>query len=110
MSGSDQREDAAPVSRLVAIIDDYRDRTGQPSDASIARAIGVARQTLSSWRRRGIRELPERDSLIALAHLTGRDYPTVVLRAALLDAGWITEDDPPSLPTKQRNRRDRGEV
>jgi hypothetical protein len=77
---------------LIAIIDDYKDRTGQPSDASISRAIGVARQTVSSWRRRGIRDLPERASLVELARLTGRDYETVVLHAALLDAGWITEE------------------
>lgn len=82
------------MSRLVAIVDEYKDRTGQPSDASISRAIGVARQTVSSWRRRGIRDLPERDALVELARLVGRDYESVVLRAALLDAGWIEEDTP----------------
>ena len=80
------------MSRLAAIIDDYKDRTGQPSDASISRAIGVARQTVSSWRTRGLHELPRRESLVALAALVGRDYETVVLRAALLDAGWVTPD------------------
>lgn len=91
MSGADHRRDAHSVSHLIAVIDDYKDRTGQPSDASISRAIGVARQTVSSWRRRGIRDLPERDALVELAKLVGRDYETVVLRAALLDAGWVTE-------------------
>lgn len=79
------------MSRLVAIIDEYKDKTGQPSDASISRAIGVARQTVSSWRRRGLRDLPERDTLIELARLTGVDYETVVLRAALVDAGWVVD-------------------
>jgi hypothetical protein len=83
------------VSRLIAIIDDYKDRTGQPSDASISRAIGVARQTVSSWRRRGLRELPERASLVELARLTGQSYERVVLRAALLDTGWIDEEPTP---------------
>lgn len=91
LAGSDQGRKAAPVSRLVAIVDDYKDRTGHPSDASISRAIGVARQTVSSWRRRGLKDLPERASLVELARLTGLDYETVVLRAALLDAGWIEE-------------------
>ena len=30
------------MSELLRIVDDYKDRHGQPSDASIARAIGVA--------------------------------------------------------------------
>jgi hypothetical protein len=55
------------VSNLLAIIDAYKDAHGQPSDASIARAIGITRQTLSTWRRRGIRELPERDTLHGMA-------------------------------------------
>lgn len=85
------------MSQLVAIIDDYKDRTGQPSDASISRAIGVARQTVSSWRRRGLRELPDRGSLVELAHLTGRDYESVILRAALLDTGWLEHPKPEPL-------------
>lgn len=92
LSTSGQRRDSAPVSRLIAIIDEYKDRTGQPSDASISRAIGVARQTVSSWRRRGIKDLPDRNTLVELARLTSRDYETVVLRAALLDAGWVAEE------------------
>lgn len=90
LSGSDQGSDARHVSRLIAIIDEYKDRSGQPSDASIGRAIGVARQTVSSWRRRGISELPDRGSLVRLAELTGRDYEDEVLRAALLDTGWLS--------------------
>jgi hypothetical protein len=94
----DKGRDAPRVSHLLAVIDEYKDRTGQPSDASISRAIGVARQTISSWRRRGIKDLPEFETLVNLAALTGRDYESVVLRAALIDAGWIEErpDEPPS--------------
>lgn len=85
------------MSRLIALIDEYKDTHGAPSDSSIARAIGAAPQTISSWRKRGIRQPPERETLRALARLLGKDYATVVLDAALRDAGWIEdEDDPPA--------------
>ena len=80
------------MSRLLELIDDYKDRHGSPSDASIARAIGVASQTINSWRKRGIRQPPSTETLRALAQLTGNDYERVVLRAALIDAGWIDDD------------------
>lgn len=81
------------MSRLVALIDEYKDTHGAPSDSSIARAIGVAPQTVSSWRKRGIRNLPDRDTLLALAQLLSADYEAVVLRAVLLDIGWLEESD-----------------
>lgn len=77
------------MSNLLALIDDYKDRHGNPSDSSIARAIGTAPQTISSWRRRGIKEPPAREVLRALADFLKVDYERVVLRAALVDAGWI---------------------
>lgn len=84
------------MSELVRIIDDYRDTHGRPSDASIARAIGIAPQTLSSWRKRGIRELPDADTLRALASFVGLPYADYVLEVALYDAGW--RDAMPELP------------
>lgn len=81
------------MSRLVTLIDNYRDKHGQPSEASIARAIGVAPQTISSWRTRGIKAPPDSATLRALAHLIGEDYVTVVLDAALHDAGWLADDE-----------------
>lgn len=86
------------MTRLLAIIDDYKDRHGQPADAAVARAIGIKPQTLSSWRKRGMKEPPAVDSLRALARLAGVDYETVVLRAVLMDVGWIEPeaDDPPT--------------
>lgn len=84
------------MSELVRIIDDYRDTHGRPSDASIARAIGIAPQTLSSWRKRGIRELPDAATLRALASFVGLPYDGYVLEVALYDAGW--RDDMPTLP------------
>lgn len=78
------------MSRLVGLIDDYKDRHGQPSDSSIARAIGVAPQTLSAWRRRGIRELPEPETLRRLAGFIGV-AEDVTFYAAGVDAGYIIE-------------------
>jgi transcriptional regulator with XRE-family HTH domain len=77
-------------SRLVDLIDDYKDRHGQPSDRSIARAIGVAPQTLSAWRKRGIRELPAAETLRRLASFIGVDEK-VTFYAAGVDAGYIVE-------------------
>lgn len=80
------------MSRLVALIDEWKDAHGAPSDASIARAIGAAPQTISSWRKRGIKEPPNVESLRKLADFLRVDYERVVLRAALLDVGWISEE------------------
>jgi transcriptional regulator with XRE-family HTH domain len=77
------------MSHLVKLIDEYKDAHGAPSDSSIARAIGVAPQTISSWRRRGIKQAPDHETLRALAEFIGKDYKTVVLQAVLLDASLI---------------------
>jgi transcriptional regulator with XRE-family HTH domain len=82
------------MSKLLAIIDRYKDTHGQPSDASIARAVGVAPQTISSWRKRGIRELPARDTLIRLADFMRVDYADV-LHATLVDTGYQAEQPRP---------------
>jgi transcriptional regulator with XRE-family HTH domain len=84
------------MSKLIAIIDEYKDTHGAPSDSSIARAIGVAPQTISSWRTRGIRDLPDRQTLMKLADLVRLDYRTVVLPAVLEDIDYLpteTETD-----------------
>ena len=91
------------MSELLRIIDAYRDAHGQPSDASIARAIGVAPQTLSSWRRRGIKEPPAPASLKALADLVRLPYEDYVLQAALYDCGW--RETPPVLPGQDETRK-----
>lgn len=87
------------MSRLLALIDDYKDRHGQPSDASIARAIGVAPQTLSSWRKRGIKDLPEPETLEHLAAFLQLSRRAVI-DAALVDARFMPEDEyePPTPP------------
>jgi len=78
------------MSKLIAMIDEWKDAHGRPSDSSIARAIGVAPQTISSWRTRGIRKLPETETLRSLAAFLHRDYATEVIPAAMNDAGYIT--------------------
>lgn len=92
------------MSELVRIIDDYRDSHGQPSDSSIARAIGIAPQTLSSWRKRGIKEPPEAATLRRLATFVGLPYEDYVLQAALVDAGFRDSMPSPPHPADQEKR------
>lgn len=86
-----QARETRRVSELIRLIDEYRDQHGQPSEASVARAVGIAPQTLSSWRKRGIKEPPAVDTLRQLAHVLRLSYEDVVLPAALVDAGWLDE-------------------
>lgn len=92
------------MSQLLNLIDDYKDSHGGPSDSSIARAIGTAPQTISSWRKRGIKEPPSRELLRNLAGLLRVDYESVVLRAALVDAGWIDADPGPTMTPDAEDR------
>lgn len=89
------------MSELVKIIDEYRDAHGQPSESSIARAIGVAPQTVNSWRKRGIRQPPAVDTIDRLAEFLGlpRDYvgSVVAYEIGLLSeapepVGWRREE------------------
>lgn len=97
------------MSKLLALIDEYKDAHGQPSDASIARAIGVAPQTISSWRKRGIRDTPAVATLRRMAEFFGVPYEEYLLQAALVDAGF--RDTMPTLEEARamaaaRGRRD----
>lgn len=96
MADVDTEREGSLVSELVRLIDDYKDRHGQPSDASIARAIGVAPQTVNSWRKRGIKELPDDAALRRLAQLLNLPHQDYVLQVALFDIG--RRDD---LPTER---------
>jgi transcriptional regulator with XRE-family HTH domain len=80
-------------SRLVGLIDEYKDSHGRPSDSSIARAIGVVPQTVSNWRTRGIRKLPEPGTLRRLAAFIKVDE-RIVFNAAATDAGYFDEPSP----------------
>lgn len=60
------------------------------TDAEFARRMHVSPQTLNSWKKRGVRQLPSRDKLDAVAELTRNSYAHV-LDAALVDAGYKDE-------------------
>lgn len=79
------------MSRLVALIDEYHDAHGHPGDASVARAVGIAPQTISSWRRRGMKRLPKQASLRKLAAFLGKSEAEVFY-AAGVDTGYIIEE------------------
>lgn len=82
------------MSRLTDLIDTFRDANGGRSDASIARQAGIAPQTISSWRRRGLKELPKQEILRGLASVLGVEED-VVFYAAGVDTGYITESVAP---------------
>jgi hypothetical protein len=90
------------MSEVLRIIDGWKDRHGQPSDASIARTLGMAPQTLSSWRERGIKAVPRNmDPLRRLADLTGLDYEDVIVQAVAVDVG-LRDDMPAYLWPERR--------
>ena len=62
------------------------------SDAELARRIGITRENLRLWRVNGVRRLPERANLAAVARIIGEPYRRV-LSAALFDTGYLTETD-----------------
>ncbi|NKS56278.1 XRE family transcriptional regulator [Rhodococcus hoagii] len=78
------------MGNLFAIVADYLESTGV-REAAFARKIGAAPQTVSSWKHRGLRSLPRREWLVAIANRTGTPYETV-LAAALRDAGYIDSE------------------
>lgn len=92
------------MSQLLALIDEYKDAHGAPSDSSIARAVGVAPQTISSWRKRGIRQLPAGETLRTLASFMHLDT-AVVRDAALVDIGYMTAEEYLARHGGQRERR-----
>jgi transcriptional regulator with XRE-family HTH domain len=77
--------------RLVDLIDRYKDAHGV-SDAELARRIGITRENLRLWRTNGVRRLPERTNLAAVARTIGQPYRQV-LSAALFDTGYLTGTD-----------------
>ena len=76
--------------RLVELIDRYRNAHGV-SEAELARRIGVTRENLRKWRTNGVRRLPERANLVAVARVIGCAYRDV-LSAALFDTGYLTAE------------------
>jgi hypothetical protein len=58
----------------------------------LARRIGITRENLRLWRTNGVRRLPERTNLAAVARTISQPYRQV-LSAALFDTGYLTETD-----------------
>jgi transcriptional regulator with XRE-family HTH domain len=56
--------------------------------AALARRMGTSPQTLDSWKNRGLKKLPERRLLEALARETQTPYGEV-LTAVLRDIGYL---------------------
>ncbi|WP_207549091.1 XRE family transcriptional regulator [Mycolicibacterium peregrinum] len=69
------------------LVDWYKQSHPSISDAEIARRAGMTPANLSQWRSNGLRGLPARARLDALASTIGRPYREV-LDAALADIGY----------------------
>ncbi|QCG77627.1 immunity repressor [Gordonia phage Fairfaxidum] len=98
------------MGELWTIIQEHLDAYGV-REAEFARRIGSSPQTVNSWKKRGIRNLPERRLLLAVAEITGREYADV-LEAALTDADYLGGDLPAAArrgtgKTKGERLRDR---
>lgn len=76
------------MGELWGIIQAHLDRYGV-REAAFARRIDTTPQNLNSWKTSGLRRLPNKDLLAAVARETGTSYQTV-LDAALLDTGYIS--------------------
>lgn len=74
------------MGELWTIIQRHLDETGV-REAEFARRIGTSPTTVNSWKNRGVRSLPDRKLLDAVADVTGTKYSDV-LRAVLTDAGY----------------------
>ncbi len=59
----------------------------------------MAPQTISSWRKRGIKEPPEVETMKELAAFVGLPYEDYVLQAVLVDCGM--RDTMPPLPSER---------
>lgn len=75
---------------LWSIIQAHLDRYGV-YEAGFARRMGTKPQTINTWKNLGIKRLPERWLLEAVARETGTTYSTV-LHAALIDTGYVTRE------------------
>lgn len=76
------------MGQLGTLITEYMDgQRYRPTNADIAREVGVSRGTIGNWIV-GTSRLPEADHLRQLARLIGQPYPRV-LDAALADAGYL---------------------
>lgn len=75
---------------LWGIIQAHLDRYGV-REAAFARRMGTSPQTINTWKTQGIRRLPERWLLEAVARETMTPYGAV-LHAALVDTRYLTPE------------------
>jgi len=80
------------MSELWAIVQRHVDRWGVTS-ATLSRRMGSKPQTLNSWKNRGLKKLPEKRLLEALARETGTSYGDV-LAAVLQDIDYLPGGSP----------------
>lgn len=76
------------MGELWGIIQAHLDRYGV-TDAAFARRMGAPAQTLNGWKNQGLRRLPGRQLLEAVARETSTPYADV-LAAALVDIGYAS--------------------
>lgn len=79
--------DSDDMADLWGIVQRHLDAYGVRA-AALARRMGTSPQTLDSWKHRGVRALPRRHLLEALARETRTPYGDVLI-AALRDAGYL---------------------
>jgi len=80
---------------LWSIIQAHLDRYGV-YEAVFARRMGTSPQTINTWKVKGVKRLPERWLLEAVARETGTQY-SAVLHAALVDTGYLPDPVTPVL-------------
>lgn len=79
------------MGELGRLIDEYQDGLTpfRPSDAAVARALGVSKSALSKWKR--AESMPQPAHVRKLANLTGFRY-NAVLDAVLADHGYLPRE------------------
>lgn len=78
------------MTRLWAIVQAHLDKYGV-REAALARRMDTTPQTLNTWKKRGLKTLPAKHLLEALARETGTPYEEV-LDAVLADIGYRDPD------------------
>lgn len=79
-----------PPGRLAELIERFVETNPRTTNAEVASSVGVAPSTVARWRAHALNELPDAESLRALAvvlHMSEAD----VLYAAGVDTGYIVE-------------------
>lgn len=89
VAGREQGREGVDVSHLWEIIQAHLDEYGV-RDAALARRMGTPAQTLNSWKKRGLKQLPERRLLEAVARETRTPY-NEVLNAVLVDTHYLED-------------------